>query len=406
MKCRVSKRCGGCAYLSLSMQEQVKKKHDYVQELMDKQHLKVRVKDVHTANHPSKYRNKVIVGFGKNKGQVYSGLYESHSHRVVDMDSCLMHPDIINSLIKEITHLIQSMKIELYNERTHTGLLRHVLIRYGHKTGELMVVFVTSQKMFPSRKNLVNALVSKFPQIKTIIQNINPRKTSIVLQDESLVLYGNGYITDELCGLKISFSDSAFYQIHSEQCEVLYGLAKKMADLKGNEVLLDTYCGVGTIGLTMADSCKKVMGVEVNPEAIVNAKMNAKQNKIKNIQFATMDSTRFMQEAKRFRHYFDVIVLDPPRAGTTKPFIESACDLNPKKIVYISCDPKTMARDLVHFRKQGYTTNVIELVDMFPFTEHIESVCVLTKKEWNDQTQKQKKQMDFKHRKIASRKGR
>ena len=352
-----------------------KKKKD-VEVLVEKAHLKVRVGDVHMAKNDTHYRNKVIVGFAKDKGKVYSGLYASHSHRVVKTENCIMQPKLVNEIINKITELVGSMKLELYNERTGTGLLRHVLIRWGHKTDEVMVVFVTSQKMFPSRKNMVRVLTSEFPQIKTIVQNINPRKTSIVLQDEAIVLYGNGMIHDELCGLDIAFSHNSFYQIHSEQCEVLYGLAKKMLDLKETDTVLDTYCGVGTIGLTMTDSCKKVMGVEVNPDAIENAKYNAKQNKIKNIEFVAMDSTEFMRQARKYHNHYDAIILDPPRAGTTKDFIECATALNPRKILYISCDPRTQVRDLNQFRKQGYVTNKLELVDLFPYTDHVET-CVL-----------------------------
>ena len=356
-----------------------KKKKD-VEALVEKAHLKVRVGDVHMAKNDTHYRNKVIVGFAKDKGKVYSGLYAPHSHRVVKTENCIMQPKLVNEIINKITELVGSMKLELYNERTGTGLLRHVLIRWGHKTDEVMVVFVTSQKMFPSRKNMVRVLTSEFPQIKTIVQNINPRKTSIVLQDEAIVLYGNGMIHDELCGLDIAFSHNSFYQIHSEQCEVLYGLAKKMLDLKETDTVLDTYCGVGTIGLTMTDSCKKVMGVEVNPDAIENAKYNAKQNKIKNIEFVAMDSTEFMRQARKYHNHYDAIILDPPRAGTTKDFIECATALNPRKILYISCDPRTQVRDLNQFRKQGYVTNKLELVDLFPYTDHIETVALLSRK--------------------------
>lgn len=379
MKCKVEKICGGCSLLKLKPSMQADKKKKDVEELVEKAHLKVRVGDVHMAKNDTHYRNKVIVGFAKDKGKVYSGLYAPHSHRVVKTENCIMQPKLVNEIINKITELVGSMKLELYNERTGTGLLRHVLIRWGHKTDEVMVVFVTSQKIFPSRKNMVRVLTSEFPQIKTIVQNINPRKTSIVLQDEAIVLYGNGMIHDELCGLDIAFSYNSFYQIHSEQCEVLYGLAKKMLDLKETDTVLDTYCGVGTIGLTMTDSCKKVMGVEVNPDAIENAKYNAKQNKIKNIEFVAMDSTEFMRQARKYHNHYDAIILDPPRAGTTKDFIECATALNPRKILYISCDPRTQVRDLNQFRKQGYVTNKLELVDLFPYTDHIETVCLLTR---------------------------
>lgn len=381
------------------------KKKEYVEGLVEKSHLKVRVGDVLMAKQDTHYRNKVIVGFAKEKGKVYSGLYASHSHRVVKTENCMMHPQLINEIINKITELVSSMKIELYNERTGTGLLRHVLIRWGHKTDEVMVVFVTSQKMFPSRKNMVKVLTQEFPQIKTIVQNINPRKTSIVLQDESMVLYGNGLITDELYNLKISFGHNSFYQIHSQQCEVLYALGKKMLDLKPTDTLLDTYCGVGTIGLSMSDACKKVVGVEVNRDAIENAKLNAKQNKISNIDFVAMDSTKFMEQAQKFHNHFDGIILDPPRAGTTERFIEAACSLNPRKILYISCDPRTQVRDLLKFKKCGYYTNKLELVDLFPYTDHVESVCVLEKKNMNFKlTKKSQRQAQYKSKKMNTRK--
>lgn len=405
MKCKVEKICGGCSLLKLKPNMQATKKKEYVEALVEKSHLKVRVGDVLIAKNDTHYRNKVIVGFAKEKGKVYSGLYAAHSHRVVKTENCMMHPQLVNEIINKITELISSMKIELYNERTGTGLLRHVLIRWGHKTDEIMVVFVTSQKMFPSRKNMVKVLTQEFPQIKTIVQNINPRKTSIVLQDEAMVLYGNGMISDELCGLHISFGHNSFYQIHSEQCEVLYGLAKKMLDLKPTDTLLDTYCGVGTIGLSMSDACKKVVGVEVNRDAIENAKFNAKQNKISNIDFVAMDSTKFMEQAQKFHNHFDGIVLDPPRAGTTERFIEAACSLNPRKILYISCDPRTQVRDLIKFKKMGYYTNKLELVDLFPYTDHVESVCVLEKKNVNFKpTKKSQRQAQYKSKKMNTRK--
>lgn len=405
MKCKVEKICGGCSLLKLKPNMQAIKKKEYVEGLVEKSHLKVRVGDVLMAKQDTHYRNKVIVGFAKEKGKVYSGLYASHSHRVVKTENCMMHPQLINEIINKITELVSSMKIELYNERTGTGLLRHVLIRWGHKTDEVMVVFVTSQKMFPSRKNMVKVLTQEFPQIKTIVQNINPRKTSIVLQDESMVLYGNGLITDELYNLKISFGHNSFYQIHSQQCEVLYALGKKMLDLKPTDTLLDTYCGVGAIGLSMSDACKKVVGVEVNRDAIENAKLNAKQNKISNIDFVAMDSTKFMEQAQKFHNHFDGIILDPPRAGTTERFIEAACSLNPRKILYISCDPRTQVRDLLKFKKCGYYTNKLELVDLFPYTDHVESVCVLEKKNMNFKpTKKSQRQAQYKSKKMNTRK--
>lgn len=379
MKCPVGKLCGGCEYLPIEYAKQGALKHQAVCDLLEQNKLHLNVNPVHMAKSPVSYRNKVIYGFAKDRNKkVYSGLYVPKSHRVINSKGCKMQPRIVNEILDEITTLVDSMKIQLYSPKTGTGLLRHVMIRYARATDQVMVVFVTAAREFPSRKNLVNALRQKFPQIKTIVQNVNSRDTSIVMQDQTLLLYGDGKITDELCGMKITFDSSSFYQIHHDQCEVLYNLAKEMLDLKPTDEVLDTYCGVGTIGLSLADACKQVTGVEINKQAIENARFNAKQNHIKNIRFLAMDSTRFMQEAARNHKPYNAIILDPPRAGTSMEFIKSACSLKPEKILYISCDPKTQARDLRQFAQNGYRGQVMELVDMFPYTKHVESLVLLT----------------------------
>lgn len=379
MKCPVGKLCGGCEYLPIEYAKQGALKHQAVCDLLEQNKLHLNVNPVHMAKSPVSYRNKVIYGFAKDRNKkVYSGLYVPKSHRVINSKGCKMQPRIVNEILDEITTLVDSMKIQLYSPKTGTGLLRHVMIRYAKATDQVMVVFVTAAREFPSRKNLANALRQKFPQIKTIVQNVNSRDTSIVMQDQTLLLYGDGKITDELCGMKITFDSSSFYQIHHDQCEVLYNLAKEMLDLKPTDEVLDTYCGVGTIGLSLADACKQVTGVEINKQAIENARFNAKQNHIKNIRFLAMDSTRFMQEAARNHKPYNAIILDPPRAGTSMEFIKSACSLKPEKILYISCDPKTQARDLRRFAQNGYRGQVMELVDMFPYTKHVESLVLLT----------------------------
>lgn len=358
----------------------LKQKQDIVEELVKKNHLPIEVGPIHSAALDKHYRNKVIVAFAKHKGRVYAGQYAPHSHRVIKDGGKSLQPKIINDIIDTITELVQSMKIYLYNEQTGTGVLRHVLIRWGHATNEVMVVFVTGTNIFPSRKNMIHALKNKHPEIKTILQEVNGRKTSVVMENKPMVLYGKGTIDDILCGKRITIPATAFYQIHSQQCEVLYGLAKEKLQLTGKETILDTYCGLGTIGLSLADACKSVMGVEINKEAIHYAKINARQNHIKNMQFVDMDATAFMMEAKRYHHPYDVIVLDPPRAGTTQQFIYASTSLAPKKILYISCDPRTLVRDLKQFRRAGYVTNRLDLVDMFPRTEHVETVAVLSRK--------------------------
>ena len=362
----------------------LEQKQAMVEELINKNHLPIKVGPIHSAALDKHYRNKVIVAFAKHKGRVYAGQYAPHSHRVIKDGGKSLQPKIINDIIDTITELVQSMKIYLYNEQTGTGVLRHVLIRWGHATNEVMVVFVTGTNMFPSRKNMVHALRNKHPEIKTILQEVNGRKTSVVMENKPMVLYGKGTIDDILCGKRITIPATAFYQIHSQQCEVLYGLAKEKLQLTGKETILDTYCGLGTIGLSLADACKSVMGVEINKEAIHYAKINARQNHIKNMQFVDMDATAFMMEAKRYHHPYDVIVLDPPRAGTTQQFIYASTSLAPKKILYISCDPRTLVRDLKQFRRAGYVTDRLDLVDMFPRTEHVETVCLLGREIVND----------------------
>lgn len=379
MKCKVSKICGGCNLLHLDYEKQIKEKRAMVEGLLKKNRLKIQIGQVHSAKKIKGYRNKIIVGFAKYKGKVVSGLYAPHSHKVVATKNCLMHPKNIDAIIQRITELVDSMKIELYNEKTGTGLLRHVLIRYAQETNQVMIVFVTAKRQFPSRRNLVNLLVSEFKEIKTILQSINPRNTSVVLENEAFVLYGDGTITDRLCGLDFTMGANTFYQIHHDQCELLYGLAKEKLQLTGKEAVLDTYCGIGTIGLSLAQSCKKVTGVEINADSIGFAKENARQNKISNATFVSMDSTRFMEEAKAHHTHFDVIVLDPPRAGTTPQFIENVCALKPKKILYISCDPRTLVRDLHLFFRQGYKAKTMDLVDMFPNTTNVESIVLLTR---------------------------
>ena len=381
MNCKVSKICGGCNYLHDNKEKQAEKKLETVRQCAQQYHIPCKIKKIRMAENDTHYRNKVIVGFSKQKGQVISGLYAAHSHKIVNSHDCLMQPVIVNQVIRRVTELVQSMKIPVYLEKNHQGVLRHMMIRYAQSTKQMMLVFVTATPIFPSRKNLIQVLTKEFPEIQTILQVVNSRDTSVVIENEPMVLYGNGHIVDHLCGLDFSISATAFYQIHSEQCEVLYTLAGKMAQLEKEDTVLDTYCGIGTIGMTLANQCKKVVGVEANPHAVSDARYNARKNKIKNIEFVHMDATRFMKDARRYKQHFDVIILDPPRAGTTQTFISSACALKPKKVLYISCDPKTLMRDLNGFRKEGYAIHQMQCVDMFPYTQHVETVVLMSRVE-------------------------
>ena len=270
-----------------------------------------------------------------------------------------------------------------YNEDKGTGLVRHCLLRRGVATGQVMVVLVTAQAVLPGAKNFVRALLAEAEKrgvtVTTVVQNVNPRKTSVVLGDAEKVLYGKGYILDTLCGKTYALSPRSFYQINHSQTEVLYGLAVEAAHLTGKEVVLDAYCGIGTIGLTAADHAKQIVGVELNRDAVQDAIGNAKHNGVKNARFFAADATRWISEAAAAGERADVIFMDPPREGSTPQFIESVARMAPKRVVYVSCNPETLARDLALLTKKGYRVESSTPVDMFPHSEHIETVCLLSK---------------------------
>ena len=269
--------------------------------------------------------------------------------------------------------------MQAYDEDRRTGLLRHVVLRSSKLTGEVLCTIVTAQQNFPGSNNFVKALRKHSPQVTSVVQNINPAKTSAVLSPYYKVLHGSGYIVDELCGLQFSLSSRSFYQVNPIQTEKLYRKAIEMAELSGKESVLDTYCGIGTIGLCAASSCKEVVGVEINGDAVRDAAYNAKRNKIGNARFIEGDATKFMTELASRGEKVDVIFMDPPRSGSTPEFLRAASKMAPKKIVYISCDPNTQARDLALITKLGYRVTKIQPVDLFPHTDHCENICLLEK---------------------------
>ncbi|MFR4440304.1 MAG: 23S rRNA (uracil(1939)-C(5))-methyltransferase RlmD, partial [Hungatella sp.] len=277
-----------------------------------------------------------------------------------------------------IRGMLKSFKIRTYDEDTGYGLLRHVLVKRGFATGEIMVVLVTASPVFPSRNNFVKALREKHPEITTIIQNINDRGTSMVLGDREKTLYGKGYIEDTLCGCTFRISSKSFYQVNPVQTEVLYKKAIEAAGLTGEETVIDAYCGIGTIGIIASKSAGKVIGVELNSDAVRDAVQNAKTNHITNIQFYNNDAGRFMVNMAAQGEQADIVLMDPPRSGSSEEFIHSVAIMKPKKVVYVSCNPVTLERDLQMFEKNGYRAEGAWLVDMFPMTECVEVVCLLS----------------------------
>lgn len=376
--CPVSRKCGGCQLMNMTYEEQLAFKQAKVIKLLGSFH---RVNKIIGMNNPFHYRNKVQAAFGRTRnGEIISGVYQSSTHNIVKTDSCLIEDDKADEIILTIRKLVKSFKLTVFDERNQRGFLRHVLVKHGFSTGEIMVVLVTGTSNFPSKNNFISELLRLHPEITTIIQNVNNKYTSMVLGDKETVLYGKGYIEDILCGCTFRISPKSFYQINPIQTEILYNKAIDFAELSGSERVIDAYCGIGTIGIVASKKAGEVIGCEVNPDAIRDAKVNAKINDIKNIQFICADAGEFMLSLKEQGERCDVLFMDPPRAGSDKKFLSSAVALMPEKIVYISCNPETQQRDLTYLTRNGYKVKKIQPVDMFPYTNHVETVCLLSKK--------------------------
>ena len=378
MKCNISKKCGGCQFQGIPYKEQLKKKQKKEQSLLG---AYGKVCSIIGMENPYYYRNKVHAVFDRDrKGNIISGIYEEGTHRVVPVENCLIEDEKSQEIIRTIRGMLKSFKIRTYDEDTGYGLLRHVLIRRGFSTGEIMVVLVTGSPIFPSKNNFVKALRKSHPEITTVVLNVNDRQTSMVLGDREKPIFGPGFIKDRLCGCMFRISPKSFYQVNPVQTEILYQTAIDYAGLTGKETVIDAYCGIGTIGLIAAKKAGKVIGVELNKDAAKDARINAKENKITNAAFYQGDAGRFMVEMAAKGEKADVVFMDPPRAGSDERFLSSVVKLSPKKVIYISCNPETLARDLKYLTKHHYKVEKIQPVDMFPFCDHCETVCSLSRK--------------------------
>ena len=377
VKCPVYRKCGGCQLKNLSYERQLQWKQDRCQKLLGKFG---KIAPILGMEDPTHYRNKVQAAFAfdKRHNKIISGVYQSSSHWVVPVDSCLTEDETADRIIVSIRGLLKDFKLTAYDENTGRGFLRHVLVKRGFGTGEVMVVLVTGTPVFPGKNNFVRALRKLHPEITTIVQNVNDRRTSMVLGEREKVLFGPGTITDTLCGCRFRISPKSFYQINPKQTEVLYNKAMEFARLTGRERVLDAYCGTGTIGIVAAKSgAKEVLGVEVNRDAVRDAIQNAKDNGVKNIWFTCGDAGEYMEGLALSGEPWDLVFLDPPRAGASRAFLTALCSLGPKRAVYISCDPETLARDLGILQANHYRVEQIQPVDMFPHTQHIECVVGL-----------------------------
>lgn len=374
--CKYRKHCGGCKYQGMTNEEQAQEKERYV-----KSQLKGygKVDPILMMGYPYHYRNKVHAVYGIRKGgTIVCGTYKEGTHDIVDIESCQIEDKKADAIIRDIKDMIRSFKIKTYDEDSGYGLLRHVLVKRGFATGEIMVVLVLGSPILPSKNNFVKALRQKHPEITTIILNVNDRKTSMVLGDKETVLYGKGFIIDELLGYKFRISSKSFYQVNPVQTKHLYRKAIECAKLTGKERVLDAYCGIGTIGMIASKDAKEVISVELNRDAVKDAIKNARLNKINNIQFYEADAGNFMVQMAEAGESLDVVFMDPPRSGSDEAFLASLMRLAPKRVVYVSCNPETLARDLKTLTR-GYKVEQIQPVDMFPFSGHVETVCLMSR---------------------------
>ncbi len=386
-ECPVFSKCGGCAFAHLKYEDELKIKYQQVKDNL------LRIAGVDADPMPiipsvseKRYRNKAQYPVQvDDKALSLIGFFAPHSHRVIDCDDCLLQPEEFKKITDVFRNWIRIFKISAYNESSKKGLLRHIYIRKAVGTYEIMVCVVINGNDIPFKDELIFELKEAVPQIKSIIINKNKKDTNVVLGDECVTVFGEAFITDELCGLKFDISPMSFYQVNHDTAEILYKKAKEYADLKGNETVLDLYCGTGTIGLTMANDAKEIIGVEIIPQAVENAIKNAEKNNIKNARFICGDASKAADVLKSEGIQPDVAIVDPPRKGCSKDLLETLSKMSPQKIVYVSCDSATLARDIKILSELGYKFIEATPVDMFPRAPHCETVALLSRQKFKDE---------------------
>ena len=382
--CAIYKRCGGCKLQHASYKAQLDFKWDRVKDCVSKigKLDPSIVKYPLGMENPWRYRNKVQLPIGLINGEVKIGFFAPRSHDIIDMESCLIQDEIGDKVVKLTREWIEKFNIRPYNvdgEYDEKGIVRHIMIRRGFTTNEVMIVLVTNGENLPHKEEFVDLMVKNIPGIKSVIQNINSKKTNVILGLESKTLWGEDTISDYIGDFRFNISPLSFFQVNPTQTEVLYGKALEYANLTGNEEVFDAYCGTGTITLFLSQKAKKVYGVEIIPQAIDNAWINAKENKVENVEFFVGESEVVIPDLINKGVKADVVVVDPPRKGCDKKLLDAITNIDAKKIVYVSCDPSTLGRDLQVLEDNGYKTLEVQPVDMFPNTSHVENVAKLIK---------------------------
>jgi len=381
-RCPVCTSCGGCQFQQLNYHAQLAfKKNKVKNAFLRTAKMDVEVNDVIGMEDPYFYRNKIQMPVGKDRfGKIVTGFYKANSHDIVPIEKCYIEDERSAPILKTIRELMKEIRIEPYDEDKRTGVIRHILIRASFYKKQIMVVIVTNVNSFPGQRNFVNALTSKHPEITTIVQNINKRDTNVILGNYENILYGKGFIEDSLLGINYQISSKSFYQINPNQTEKLYTTAIKAANLSKEDIVFDAYTGIGTIAILAAKHAKHVIGVEIVNQAIRDAIRNAKHNGVNNIEFHANDVSDYMDLMAHNKQSIDVLFMDPPRKGADERFLKSVLTLKPKKIIYISCEPETLARD-IKLLSAKYNIESIQPVDMFPQTHHVETIVGLILKQ-------------------------
>lgn len=381
-QCSVAEKCGGCCFAHIKYDAELEIKAQQIEDNFRRiGGLDITPEPIIPSPEIQRYRNKAQYPVGSDGTFASIGFYAPMTHRIIDCADCMLQPEDFRRIVDIFRDWIREKRISVYDELKHSGLIRHIYIRKGFVTGEIMVCIVSTDSRIPHADSLIKALTDVLPEIKSIILNINKDKTNVVLGRECITLYGSDYITDELCGLKFNISPLSFYQVNHDGAEILYGKAKEYAALTGNETLVDLYCGTGTIGLTMARDAKELIGVEIVPQAVENAKKNAELNGIDNARFICGDAAKASKLLLEEKLRPDVVIVDPPRKGCDEQLLGDIAVMNPKRVVYVSCDSATLARDCAHFRDFGYSVQEVTPVDMFPRTGNVECAALLTKNE-------------------------
>lgn len=410
--CPVEQQCGACQHLSVPYAQQLAAKDAQVASLFAEVAPEAQLRPILGMQHPFHYRNKVASPFapgrkragrsgqtardgrGKRAGrlqggsraqgasqrEILTGMYAAGTHRIVSTDGCLIENEQAKRVIRAVRDLMVKFDLQPYNEDTGCGFMRHAVVRVGHTSGEVLVTLVTNERQFPASRAFCRQLVKRCPFVTTVVQNVNTRATNVILGDEEHTLYGPGFILDRLCGLSFRISSRSFYQVNCQQTEVLYRQAMQLAGFTGAEHAVDAYCGTGTIGLVAAQNgAACVTGVDSVASAIRDARQNARHNGVDNAEFAVADAGDFMGELAASGEQVQVVLMDPPRAGSSPQFLQAVAQLAPERIVYISCNPQTQVRDAGILAEHGYSVRIVQPVDMFPHTDHIETVCLLSK---------------------------